>query len=277
MLITGNARVLGRSHAGQVARVLASVPVQACMVAARFEHVGMDRKALGGQFWGVGGGREGLCFDGANLLPITGDRDAVHSFAHTAGRRGRQCASILGPAELVLPMWELLEPVWGSCRELRPNQPLMTCPDPPACRSDPDMVPVRPDQINAYFPAAVAMFTEEVGVDPRLPDGGTAYRHRLAALIAAGRAFARFEDGRVVAKAEIGAMSRQVGLIQGVWVDPARRGQGLAAPAVAALTREIQRLGRLPSLYVNDFNVAARLAYQRIGFRQTGTFASVLF
>ena len=139
------------------------------------------------------------------------------------------------------------------------------------------MLPVRSDQLEAYLPAAVAMFTEEVGVDPRIPDGGAAYRQRVAGLIDAGRAFAHFENGRVVAKAEIGALSRSVGLIQGVWVDPTRRGQGLAAPAVAAVTRDIQRRGRLPSLYVNNFNTPALRAYARIGYRQSRTFASVLF
>jgi len=31
------------------------------------------------------------------------------------------------------------------------------------------------------------------------------------------------------------------------------------------------------SLYVNDYNTAARAAYDRVGFRQVGTYASVLF
>jgi uncharacterized protein len=31
------------------------------------------------------------------------------------------------------------------------------------------------------------------------------------------------------------------------------------------------------SLYVNDFNAPARRSYERVGFTQVGTFASVLF
>jgi predicted GNAT family acetyltransferase len=31
------------------------------------------------------------------------------------------------------------------------------------------------------------------------------------------------------------------------------------------------------SLYVNDFNEPARRAYERVGFREVGTFMSVLF
>jgi predicted GNAT family acetyltransferase len=31
------------------------------------------------------------------------------------------------------------------------------------------------------------------------------------------------------------------------------------------------------SLYVNDFNSSARAAYRRVGFREVGRYASVLF
>ncbi|MTD13702.1 GNAT family N-acetyltransferase [Nakamurella sp. YIM 132087] len=237
----------------------------------------MDRTALGGQFWGVAGGRDGLVFDGANLMPLTGDAASMRVLADATGRRGRRCASILGPSDLVLPLWQSLEPRWGAAREVRARQPLLACTAPPAVDPDPFVRQAVLTDLEAYYPAAVAMFTEEVGVDPRWPDGGAAYRSRLAGLIGAGRSFARFEDGRVVFKAEIGAISHRAALIQGVWVAPDRRGSGLAAPGVAALVRHIRTLGRVPTLYVNDFNTAARATYRRIGFEQVGTFASVLF
>ena len=114
------------------------------------------------------------------------------------------------------------------------------------------------------------MFTEEVGVDPRPGDGGRGYRARVAELLSAGRAFARFEGDEVVFKAEIGALSSRVALIQGVWVasGPARPGPGRAG--TAAVVAAAQRLGRLPSLYVNQHNVAARAAYHRVGFARAG-------
>ena len=278
MLTLGAARVLGRGSTSVVAGVLAADPVSTCLVASRFEQAGMDRGRLGGQFWGVSGGRGGLCFDGANLVPLAGDDHAVRLFAQAAGRRGRQCASVIGPAALVLPLWEQLEPRWGAAREVRSNQPLMACFDEPVGPGDPHLRPARPHDLDHYFPAAVAMFTEEVGVDPRWPDHGVSYRARLEGLIRAGLAFAHFDaDGQVMVKAEIGALSARVALIQGVWVAPGLRGRGLAAPAMASLARHIRAMGRIPSLYVNDHNARARRAYTRVGFRQVGTFASVLF
>jgi predicted GNAT family acetyltransferase len=82
----------------------------------------------------------------------------------------------------------------------------------------------------------------------------------------------------VVFKAEIGSLTRQVGQIQGVWVHPDRRGHGLATHGTAAVVeRLVKGMGRSASLYVNSFNTPARAAYTRIGFRQVGQYATVLF
>ncbi len=74
----------------------------------------------------------------------------------------------------------------------------------------------------------------------------------------------------MVFKAEIGALSTQVALIQGVWVHPRHRGQGISAPGTAAVVDRIRRLyRRLPSLYVNQDNLPAR-ASLRPGRVQSG-------
>jgi predicted GNAT family acetyltransferase len=66
--------------------------------------------------------------------------------------------------------------------------------------------------------------------------------------------------------------------VQGVWVRPRSRGQGLAAPGMAAVVVEAARsIAPLVSLYVNDFNTPARAAYRRAGFTEAGQLMSVLF
>lgn len=271
-------RVLGPGHASAVSQVLTADPVAACLVSARFEQCGMNAHGLGGDFWGFGGGRDGLLFAGSTMVPLAGSPAAMRAFAGMAARRDRSCATILGRAEFVLPFWRELEPRWGPARDVRADQPLLTCALDPAVPVDDRVRVVHPDRLEDYYPAAVAMFTEEVGVDPRQGDGGRSYRARVTELIGAGRAYARFEGDQVVFKAEVGALSRHVAVIQGVWMHPSMRGQGLAAGAMAAVVRSVQQdLHRLPSLYVNAHNTAARALYARIGFEQVGTFASVLF
>ena len=89
------------------------------------------------------------------------------------------------------------------------------------------------------------MFIGEVGIDPPLGDGGRGYRRRVAALIAAGRAWARFEHGEVIFKAEVGSESPAVGQVQGVWVHPERCGTGLGTAGTAALAAAVVSGGRI--------------------------------
>lgn len=257
--------------------VLENDPVAACMVAARVEVAGLDPWRLGGELWAHGSRFDGLCFSGANLVPLRGERAALRSFADRARRYGRGCSSLVGRAELVLPLWDELAAHWAPAREVRADQPLMVLAGRPAIRPDPFVRPVRPSEIDHYLPAAVAMFTEEVGVDPRAGDGGAGYRSRVSELLQTGRAFARFEGDEVVFKAEIGALSARVGQIQGVWVHPQRRGRGMGTAGTAAVAERLAGMGRVSSLYVNGFNHVARASYARIGFTQIGSFATILF
>ncbi|SFO85309.1 hypothetical protein SAMN05421810_101187 [Amycolatopsis arida] len=284
MLRLAGARLLDDRDYPAVRAALAADPVGSCMVAARVEVAGLEPWRLGGELWategrsGRAGRLPGLCFSGPNLIPLRGNGAALRSFADRALRRPRTCSSLVGPAEQVLGLWDELAGEWGPPRELRPDQPLMALDGPPLRAPDPLVRSVRPDELDRYLPAAVAMFIEEVGVDPRAGDGGASYRARVAELIAGGRAFARFEGGEVVFKAEIGALSSSVGQIQGVWVHPERRGEGLGTTGTAAVVNRLVRgMGRTASLYVNSYNAPALAAYRRIGFHQVGRYATVLF
>ena len=79
------------------------------------------------------------------------------------------------------------------------------------------------------------MFTEEVGVSPLRVDGGAGYRARVAELVRAGHSLAWIDDGEVLFKAEIGAVSRAACQLQGVWVAPAYRGRGIGTAGTAAV------------------------------------------
>lgn len=248
-------------------------------MASRFEEAGFSARGLGGHLWGYGSGRlDAVCLSGSNLVPVQASPAATRAFADRACAEGRRCSSIVGRSETVHDLWDVLEPSWGPARVIRWQQPVMSIESTPAVAPDLLVQPVRFESLETLFAASVDMFTEEIGVSPLLYDGGRTYRMRVTDLIRRGRSFARIEQGRVVFKAELGAVSRDVAQIQGVWVDPALRGRGIAAAGTAAVVAHAQRLGvRAVSLYVNDFNEAARRAYRRVGFRDVNSFASVLF
>ena len=72
-------------------------------------------------------------------------------------------------------------------------------------------------------------------------------------------------------------MSPEACQLQGVYVRPDQRGRGVAAPALAAVVEQARAtIAPVVTLFVNDHNTAARRAYERVGFQQTDTFASIL-
>jgi uncharacterized protein len=255
-------------------------PVANVFVSARIRTSGLDPVRLGAQVWGYhdAGRLVSLCYSGANLVPVEAVPQAVAAFADRARRQGRRCSSVAGPAEAVRELWARLEPYWDRPREIRGCQPVLAISASPAVGPDARVRQVRPDELGVLLPASIAMFTEEVGVSPIGADGGAAYRSRVSELIAAGRSFARIENGAVVFKAEVGAVTPHACQVQGVWVPPDLRGRGHASHGMASVV-EIARRRFAPvvSLYVNDFNAPARAAYRRVGFTQVGTFMSVLF
>jgi uncharacterized protein len=277
------ARVLDADDEGAVRDLLATDPVGACMLAGRVETHGTATASLGAPLWGLSTGRrlDAVCLAGANLIPFARpglEREAAAAFAERARRAGRRCSTIVGPAAAVDPLWELLAPSWGPARDHRPRQPLMAMEGPPAVTPEPRVRPVRPAELEVLLPAAVAMFTEEVGVSPLRVDGGAGYRARVEDLVRAGQSLAWIQDGRVLFKAEIGAVSRAACQVQGVWTAPELRGRGIGAAGMAAVVEYARTtIAPVVSLYVNDYNAPARAVYTRVGFREVGRYASVLF
>ncbi|WP_203712961.1 GNAT family N-acetyltransferase [Asanoa siamensis] len=273
-------RQLGETERGAVERLLDTDPYGAAQVAERVAARGLAWWRADGRIFGYGSRRhvEALCWLGGHLTPVHAGPPAVAAFAERLAAEDRTCSSIVGRADAVLGLWERLSAHWGPAREVRPQQPLLMADSMPDVSPDPGVRVVRTDETDALFPAAVAMYTEEVGVSPLVDDGGVGYRRRVADLVRARRAYARFVDGEVVFKAELAVVTRHTAQVQGVWVAPNWRGKGIAAPALAAVMRDaLRRVAPTVSLYVNDFNEPARRAYARCGFSSVGEFATVLF
>ena len=275
-------RTLGRADVEEALALCEQDVVTNLFVASRLYSVWTDPRHAGGEIWGwyEGGDLRSVCWSGANLVPAQAGPAAVEGFAARARRQGRQCSSIVGPADAVLGLWQHLGPSWGPAREVRGVQPLMMLDTPPLIEPDPAVRRSRPDELSLVVPACVAMFTEEVGYSPVAVDGGTMYHSQVAGLVATGRSFVRIDepDRQVVFKAELGSVTPAAVQVQGDWVAPPWRGRGLAAPGMAAVARIVQQeVAPLVSLYVNDFNTRAIRAYERVGFRTVGTFATVLF
>jgi predicted GNAT family acetyltransferase len=274
-------RVLGAADRDAALAVCARDPIANAFVASRL----LEDRAFtlsGGEVWGYveRGELASLCWAGANLVPVQATPAALDGFAARARRSGRRCSSILGPAEAVLALWDRLERVWWPAREVRADQPLLALDGDPLVAVDPLVRRARPMETELVVPASAAMFREEIGFSPMGRDGGASYRASVSALVSSGRTFVRIDPTvpEAVFKADLASVTPQVAQIQGVWVAPRMRGQGLSAPAMAAVCATTRKeIAPVVSLYVNSYNAPALAAYRRVGFRQVGTFATVLF
>ncbi len=276
----GVLRVLAPRDLEQVRAVLSRDPVAHCFVASRVLMSGLDAWRLGGELWGwsEGGELTSLLYLGANLVPVETTPEARRAFVDRCRRIGRRCSSIVGPADEVALVWAQLADSWGPARDVRRRQPVLMIDRDCDIAPDPGVRRVREDELELLLPACISMFTEEVGVSPLAGGAAEAYRARVGELVRQGRAYARIEEGRVVFKAEVGAVGDGVCQVQGVWVAPEYRGLGLSAAGMAAVVA-LSRREQAPvvSLYVNDFNTVARALYARVGFRDAGSFTTVLF
>ncbi|ADX72566.1 GNAT family N-acetyltransferase [Pseudarthrobacter phenanthrenivorans] len=219
----------------------------------------------------------GACWAGANLVPVQLDPALAGVVAAAANGSGRRYASAFGPAAAVLALHAELIELGHRAHEVRPDQPLMTIEGQPSVQPNPALGPGNLADFDRILPACAAMFEEEVGYSPFL-GGREFYSRRVEGLIRQGHSLVHLNAAReVVFKAELGAVTSEVTQIQGVWMNPLYRGQGLSSGYMAAVVEQAQKVAPITSLYVNGFNTRARSTYERVGFQQVGTFATVLF
>ncbi|GAA2147876.1 GNAT family N-acetyltransferase [Nocardioides koreensis] len=255
-------------------------PVVNVFVDYRARTTTLEPRWLGGEMWGrfEDGELVAACHVGANLVPVQASVEDARAFAERALTRGRTVSTIVGPQDAVQAFWNGVARGWGTPREIRWNQPHLEISGAPAVAPDPLVRRTTRQDMDELYPACVAMYTEEVGISPEYGGGAELYRARVTQLVNRGWSYARFDGDRLVFKAEVACASPRAAQVQGVWVPPDRRGEGLATAGMAGVVELVRReVAPVVSLYVNEWNAPARRAYERVGFRQTATFATVMF
>jgi predicted GNAT family acetyltransferase len=183
---------------------------------------------------------------------------------------------LVGPRDAVLAL-HAASAHRRRAREIRDPQPVMVV-DRQRLRVLPP-APIRPTvraDVDPLATAAGIMHREEMSRD-RAPPDGSAWRARMTQLVDRGWSWAWIEGGEVVFKAELSAWTPDVVQVQGVFTAPGRRGRGVATAGMAALCSMLLDSVPLVSLYVNGYNHTALRLYRRVGFEQSGDFATVMY
>lgn len=280
----GAVRVLAAEDTSSLHRLLATDPVAHVSFSAALGQRGSAAPGRGrnsalilGIDDSASGDLASACWVGSNIIPAAADSaDGTH-FGRGLRALRRRVSSIYGRSEPVLAL--LAATGWANYREVRDGQPLMYTTE--ASR---DVAPLagmrtsRMEEFRAVERACAEMFTEELGFSP-YEQGASLYRERIRSLIQAGHSLISVDPKtrQIMFKAEFGAVTQEAVQVQGVWVNPRWRGQGIAAPGMSAVINYGLQLAPRVSLYVNSYNTAAIRAYDRVGFQRCGTYTTVLF
>ncbi len=281
MLTTRNGvRVLSAADVPAFTALAERDPVVNVFVLHRAFTTNLEPRWLGGEMWGRfdGGHLVAACHVAANLVPVQATPEDAAVFASRALARRRTASTIVGPQPAVRSFWGEVGSEWGHPRDMRWDQRHLAIDTAPAVAPDHGVRASTAADLASLYPACVAMYTEEVGVSPEVSGGADLYRARVQQLINRSWSFVRYDGRELIFKAEVACATPQAAQVQGVWVPPHRRGEGIATAGMAAVVQQVRaRIAPTVSLYVNDWNHAARRAYERVGFVETARFATVMY
>lgn len=226
----------------------------------------------------VTGAVAGVCYYGAQIVPIGPTPEAIDAFAERS-RSVRGTRMIVGVRPDVERFWKQGRRWFAKPVAMRANQPVYAIDRTRlhVFAADPSGEAARAtaSELDELVPHSARMMAGEIGGDPDriAPE----FRARCARIIAEGWWWRYRVDGRLAFTCTIGSASDATAQIQGVWTPPELRGAGHATRGLAAICKDMLETYPTLSLYVNDFNKPAIALYERVGFTRVAAFATVLF
>lgn len=128
--------------------------------------------------------------------------------------------------------------------------------------------------LDTLWKATVRMYTEETGLGLS-PFELESYRLSIRHKIRERRVWLRSDGGAIVFKAGTLVPTDELSWLEGIYVTPALRGEGIATQSMRALLARISDRSRYIGLTVNADNVAALKLYERLGFRTRSDYCAV--
>lgn len=263
----GSLMRLNNENEVETLKFLAARPIHTVFVASLISDNGVASPFNRGAFYGCRdrkGNLEGVALVGHATIIETESQECIETFARFA-RSSSPTHLIRGEQEKVESFWNYYSDGEHEarlvCREfLLKRQTIPTNVDVvPGLRqatlADLEMIVT----VNA------SMACQESGTNP-LANDGTGFRERSARRIRQGRSWVLIENNQLVFKTDIVSQTPQAAYVEGVYVDPEKRGKGYGFRCVSQLTEYLlMRVGSI-CLTVNEKFPEALNFYRRVGF-----------
>jgi predicted GNAT family acetyltransferase len=262
----GGAQPLESSEYAEVLAFLEKRAIYTAYLAGLIRDNGLKHPLNRGTFFGYrnhSGQFEGVALIGHATLLDTASEEAIHAFARTAQR----CPSV----HLIMCEENRLDKFWAyyadAGQQLRHahRQLLLELRWPVDSPQVSNLRLATVDDLDVLAPVHAEMAFDESGIDPRQQDAN-GYLERYIRRIEQGRTWVLTESGQLQFKAEVVAETPATSYIEGVWVNPAARGQGYGRRCMSQLARMLLWRTKSICLFVNEENHDARRFYKQVGY-----------
>ena len=129
-------------------------------------------------------------------------------------------------------------------------------------------------QLEHVMSANAEMAERECGLNPLRVDA-EGFRARTARHIKQGRIWVWLKNDRLVFKVDVASETPEAVYLEGLYVDPAERGQGYAPRCLSRLSRLMLERERVLCLLVEEENATAKALYRHLGFEVHCTYDRV--
>ncbi|HKX84129.1 MAG TPA: GNAT family N-acetyltransferase [Pyrinomonadaceae bacterium] len=253
-------------------------PVHTVVMTSFIQDNGVESELNRGKFYGYyncSGRLEGIALIGHTTLVEARSEKALKALAFKARTSET-------PINLIMSSGQEAEEFWSFYTD-GIREPRLTCTEllfelhfpflVPDC--DREIREASLDELEQVAEAQAAIAFMESGIDPMARDR-EGFLKRCARRIEQGRTYVVVENGKLIFKADIVAETSETVYLEGVYVAPEFRGQGIGSGCLAELTLDI--LKRVPNVcMLSNINfIEAHLSYIRAGFRNTD-FCTTLF
>jgi len=260
----------------EVLTFLSQRPIHTVTMKSLIRDNGLVSPLNRGKFYGcrdVNGHLEGVALVGhATLMETVSDR-ALHALAQIA----RECPythMIMGEQERITDFWANYSEAGYNprlaCRELLLELQI------PGRRNQPStgLRQATEDELDLVMEIQAQLAFDESGVDPIKADP-RGFRRRCLRRIRQGRTWVLFHNDSLVFKADVISETREVVYLEGIWVAPNKRNDGLGARCMSELSAKLLSSAKSLCLLTNELNTSALAFYRKCGFMFRATYETI--
>lgn len=274
--ITGKACELTSCNTQEVLDFLSVRPVHTVVMTSFINDNGLENPLNRGTFYGyknAEGTLEGVALIGHTTLVEARSEDALKALAHAASASEVPLHLIMSDGANAESFWKYLGN--GARPRLVCEELLFEISFPFLVQKcDREIRTAHIEELPEVAEAQAAIAFMECGVDPMTRDR-EGFLKRVARRIEQGRIFVVFENGEMIFKADIIAETSDVIYLEGIYVAPSHRGQGIGSACLAGLSLELLNRVQHISLLSNVTFTDAHRSYLKAGYKNTGSCVSL--